>query len=51
MMRATEFWAIWRQGETIEKRVAVVQVGGDEAVYKDRGGVGVREGANLVDVT
>lgn len=26
--------------ETIEERVAVVLVGGDEAVYKDRGGVG-----------
>lgn len=26
--------------ETIEERFAVVQVGGDEAVYKDRGEVG-----------
>ena len=38
-------------GETKEKRVAVVNTGGDRAVYKDGGGVGGEEWAKAINVT
>ena len=37
-------------GEAEEERIAVVQMGGDEAVNKDGGGVGGEGGAESVDV-